>query len=876
MASRLLPILALALSTSTAVAQPTVSAPAFLPGGAALGASPGAQQNPGISGSDDGTTLVVWSDARTGIAGSAQTDLDVLGVRLDAAGNRLDATPFVIAGGFGDQRAPNLSWNGQDWLVLWEAQVPTEFYYSYEVRAARVSKQGLVLDAVPLAPLGIDWDGLSYRAVALGSTWVVVSAGLDFGNTGIWARRVNADGTYPDPGPVQLIASTSLLAAADVEVAGGELLITWFGSIEGGAQRFGGNLAPIGSPFSIPGTSIVSSGSSYYVIWQAGNLKLGSPMSLSGQLALPAGAVLSNNQYTAFEMDGSWDGAQWWIGWRDAFFGLRYSRVNAAGAILDPGGKTLDTVQEDWMSDYRFAALPGGGTFVAWMELVGSPLSTYQVYVARIAPSAVASPRIIPGVSAPSQIRADVVPGGTGSLVTFLGKGATSSDIAFQRLDGSGNVLDPNPVVLHTANNVSAPRAAFNGSIFLVVWADNGFIYGKRVRPDGTSLDAAPRLLMQGFAPDVAALGDTFCVVGTDYGISIQYIFPFAVLVGADGSVLTDRVALGNSYASAPHVEAVGSRFFALWNRNYSHDDPQGQAEGAFVDLTGAATPSFVIAYNGFVPSAAVSPNEVMIVFRTNSVANANNDVAYRRMLYDGTFPAAQAVLSAAPYRQMFPTVAWSGSEFVAAWEDQRNAATFFDVRTDVYGARISAGGMLLDPGAFPIEDADAGAVRPALGALSGAVYAATGVFRAEAPYASMRLSLRSIDGCAGGSAPLGIGCGGSGGFVPSLAAAGCPVEGGTVELALANALGGAPALLVLGGAPVALNLPGACTLHAPPAVVVPLTLLGAGPGFGHTSLAGVVPAGAGAATITAQFVVLDAGNPFGVAASNAVVLTVP
>ncbi len=878
MFSRLIRPLGLSLCiAAAATAQLAVSSPSFLPGGATPGASPGHQQGTAMAGSDDGTVLVVWSDARTSVAGGVQTDFDILGMRLDDQGQRLDPMPFVIGGGFGYQREPLVSWNGQNWLVMWEAQVPTQSYFADEARAVRVSKQGQVLDSQQIAPFGAGASGSTRHLCANGSTWLAVTEGAGpLGDTVIIARRIAADGSLAEAAPVVIVPA--YLFAYEIESAGGEYLLTSLDinyQIRG--RRFSATLAPVGAPFTLPGTDLTSNGTGYYLTWLPdSNEKRGSPLSVSGVLAIPNGAVLSASPWAWNESGGTWDGTQWWIGWADGFYGLSYSRVTAAGVVLDPEGIKLDTVQKWWMTGFRFVGLPGGGMMLGWQEYVGSPLAVYQAYASRVDSAGVASPRIVPGVSAPSQMRADVVRGGTGALVTFLSKAATTTDIVFQRLDGAGAVLDVEPIVLHTGNNVGAPRAAFNGEVFLVVWADNGTVYGKRVRPDGSVIDAAPLLAITGFSPDVAAIGDTFCVVGAEVGFSPEYVFPWALLVGGDGQVLTEKVTLGNSYASVPRVEAVGNRFLAVWQRNYSHDDPQGEADGAFIDLGGTATPSFVIAYNGFVPEAAVSPSEVMVVFRTNSTANANNDVAFRRMLPDGTLPTAQQVLSAAPYRQMFPTVAWTGSEFIATWEDQRNAITFYDVRTDVYGARISAAGQLLDPNAFVVEDVAAGASRPALAALSGVVYSATGVYLGDAPFASVRMSLRTIDDCSGGLALLGQGCAGSGGFVPQLVSSGCTEGNGWVDLSMSNALGGTTAFMVLGGPPVALNLKGACTLYAPPVSVTALSLLGSGPGAGHVLVSGRMPPGLPASTLTTQFVVLDPGTPKGITASNAIVLTLP
>ncbi len=67
--------------------------------------------------------------------------------------------------------------------------------------------------------------------------------------------------------------------------------------------------------------------------------------------------------------------------------------------------------------------------------------------------------------------------------------------------------------------------------------------------------------------------------------------------------------------------------------------------------------------------------------------------------------------ISKAAGSQGAPAVAFDGSSFLVAWQDDRSAST----RPDVYGARVSAAGVLLDPGGIPISPAPGGQVMPAV-----------------------------------------------------------------------------------------------------------------------------------------------------------------
>ena len=84
-----------------------------------------------------------------------------------------------------------------------------------------------------------------------------------------------------------------------------------------------------------------------------------------------------------------------------------------------------------------------------------------------------------------------------------------------------GNVLDPNSIVLASGQGIrtQAPRIAYDGTNFLVVWAEvRGAedVYGARVAPDGTVLDPGGFQITHGVNaeryPDVAFDGENYVV----------------------------------------------------------------------------------------------------------------------------------------------------------------------------------------------------------------------------------------------------------------------------------------------------------------------------------------------------------------------------
>src|SRR2546423_1417293 len=61
---------------------------------------------------------------------------------------------------------------------------------------------------------------------------------------------------------------------------------------------------------------------------------------------------------------------------------------------------------------------------------------------------------------------------------------------------------------------------------------------------------------------------------------------------------------------------------------------------------------------------------------------------------------AAQAAIVPAPDDQEEPSVAANGNGYFVVWADKR---TYGSTEYDIYGARVSASGEVLDPGGIPI-----------------------------------------------------------------------------------------------------------------------------------------------------------------------------
>ncbi len=874
------------LAAPGAAQVPPVSAQQLLPGDLQAGGVYGNEQAPAIAAGGQGF-LVVWADARTvplgATANDAQSDVDIYGLRLDAAGQPLDAVPFPIAASFGYQRDPRVSWNGQNWLVAWEDQAPTQSFYETRIKAVRVSPQGQVLDATPITLFA---PGDEVQLTANGSTWLAVSQSYD-SNTfvGLTGRRIAANGTLLDSNPVVMVAGTYfLLFNVQVAAAQGEYLLTWQGLNNQLAQRFGSSLQPLGPEITYPGLYqvryLAGNGSGWFMAWNGNDGLRASPLKADGTLlVLPDGAqVATGFDAYSFEYDVGWNGTQWIVAWLHTYDAVRLSRVTTAGVVLDPGGVVQDPTDDDFIYGMKVAGgAAGAGVQVVWSDIRTGGQYFYDVRGRHASATLVPGAESILAVSAPAQLRADLAEYPGGALAVFESRTSTSTRILAQRMSADGTALDAEPIVVASGASLGPATATWNGRIFLVAWGDTDGIRARRMYLDGSFVDAGSILVMPGgFSPDVAALGETFLVIGLKIGLNIQYINVHATRVDGLGGQVLDPVPLtiAGSYSLLPRVIAAGDRWLATWEQHGTHDDPQAFINTCFITQAGAHTPQASVYYSGGFPDVASSGNEFLFVFRTNSIANANNDVGFRRMLPDGSMPAAAVLFGVVPGRQLYNAVAWNGNEFVAAWEDQRNQATFYDGRTDVYAARVSAGGTLIDVGAFGVETGQQPSARPALAPVigtAGSTLVVTSTMSHDPGTQSWRIATRIV-----GPAPLwsdvGHALAGAAG-PPLLAGQGSLTASSPTTITLSGGAPAAPAAVVIGFSALHAPFKGGVLVPMPDALLTGL----ATDGLGGLSLSALWPTGVPSGfALFLQAWIADGAGPMGFAASNGVRASTP
>lgn len=713
-------------------------------------------------------TLVAWTDyrARSGGGQTVQSDGDIFGVRLNDLGEPIDATPFLIAGGMGLQQRPALAWNGENWLVLYTSQDPVGGYYEHRLRAVRVSPLGQVLDPIPILfpPAQFTPDTIGMNLAGQNGQWLITRCvyHADGYGTYLAGERIGGDGHLLDESPVVLMdwiygATTCLSGNGEYLVAGP----TWNDSTTFQARRVGLNGVPNGAAFNVPSLNIASSDDEYYVVWIAGYTNLvGSRMTGAGTLLTPAGTVLVSNfsQYHQSAVAG--DGTTWWVEW-GAADQLHLLRVSAAGLPLDPDGGALLPITIGGSINQAYSPMlaprGAGGISLFWYDLRASLGADANVFALPISAENVAGVERCLSTGTPSQRNPDFSDGpGGGVAIAYVSEGANNDRVLVSFLSPSGAPLGGEPIEVFQGPTVGVAGIAFNGEQFMVTW-DQGSsglsptqVMARRLNPDGTFLDEQPILVMPGFNPAIEALGTNFLIAAARFATYPQFIYLYGNRIdGLTGTVLDGPAGLflGGGYVNGKvRVRSDGAQWWVAAHSMWTHDSSQGDAILARVPPVGPATQAFnptPVAGGSGDPDLAFSGEKYLIVWRMNSLSNANNYIAGRVMNADGSFPPGYFTIAEAAGRQLRPTVSWDGDTFVVGWDDQRNQSSFFDARTDVYAARVTEQGTVLDLNAIPIAtNPEADSAVATFSHADGATLFAYSNFDLSPPFDSYRIRL--------------------------------------------------------------------------------------------------------------------------------------
>ncbi len=479
----------------------------------------------------------------------------------------------------------------------------------------------------------------------------------------------------------------------------------------------------LAAPYDQEKPAVAFDGSVFLMVWSDKRRDCDSADILGTRL-LPDGTVLDKSsiaislaQHSQYAPAVCFDGTNFLVVWEDRRNDGEYqdiygARVSPDGAVLDTGGIVISAANGH--QRYPAAAFDGTNSLVVWDD---ERTGGYDIRGARVtaAGTVLDTAGLVILQAVDSQRRPDVSSDGTNSLVVWYDGRIGLSGIRGARVTPQGTVLDTQgfTISLMWVDDSVFPAVEFDGDNFLAVW-ENGSsgICGARVTPQGTVLDPNGLALSHGFLyfPDLAFDGENYLVVWYDD------ILPgdiFGVRVTKDGTVLDTadiRITRALRLQTKPCAAFGGTDFVVAW-QDYRDDGVRPDIYGARVTPQGA-----VIEPDGFLVSMAASgqANPVAAFDGENYLAvwqdgrNNNVKVYGARVTANGTvldpsgFPIVQTSGD-----QWYPDAAPLGSNFLVAWQDLGDVG--------IRGARVTSGGVVLDPLGLVISEASGAERTPAV-----------------------------------------------------------------------------------------------------------------------------------------------------------------
>lgn len=389
------------------------------------------------------------------------------------------------------------------------------------------------------------------------------------------------------------------------------------------------------------------------------------------------------------------DGARYLLGWEDYREppALRVSVMDATGALADTNGTLVAT--NDMDAPMLNARAPG-----AFLAVSGED-SVWAIPVAAQDGAVTVGTQQLVSVAGACERYNSGGCDGTNYWVAFEYHPAQSTrlgDIALQGVSADGVPIFPSPrLVCTTGGDQWGPTAAVGQDAVYVVWTDDrnprDQVWGQRLTLGGIRLGTNVQIgTSASFAyfPDIASDGTNFLAVWDDSSSGKMR----GRFLKADGS-MGSAFNVGGSDISNPSVTFGGGCFLTLCADDATIRFRRYHPGGTAVDT--AASNLYTSSLLRWAPKAAYHPgnHQFLVTWRDQ----ATSQILGRTL--DASTAAAGNVITALVIN------AWTASENCGVACDGTNWLCLFkDMRQGIdglYGARVDAGGDVLDPSPFPI-----------------------------------------------------------------------------------------------------------------------------------------------------------------------------
>jgi hypothetical protein len=632
--------------------------------GFSLVPAPYGQTDPAIA-TDGSGFLVVWADQRSA------SDYDIYGTRIDSLGQILDPSGIEICFAIYDQERPNVAFDGNNYLVVWEdmRNNPSE----RDIYGARVSVDGTVLEPTGFAITtaiddqfrpSIAFDGTNYLAV-----WQDRRIGGYFDDD-IFGARIDPSGTVIDTNSFLVSRTPDNQRAPSVAFGDSTFFAVWQDDRIGGTDYdiYGTQIYPDGTVFDTIGIALYTE---------------------NGNQSYPRIAFGANIYL---------------IIWNE----LHAIRITQNGFVLDSTSIEISPNPQIQYTNHS-VTFNGANFFASWVQ---DPANHY-IYGARVDPAGY--------VIDTSGIAISLLSGGR-PVVEFAGSihfvAWMTNDIFGSRVHQSGTVIDTNGYVISTEQyyyEQNTPAIAFDGTNYLAVWSDfrsdSVFdIYGARIDQFGNILDH-PCLSISAsnndqLNPSISFDGTNYFVIWEDFRNG-NYSDIYGTRVTPLGNVLEPFgiiVSSASNNQGNPSIEFDGANYLAVWRdrrsgSNYDIYCTRINQNGNVLNPSGTAISTAVNDQN--FPSVSFGDSNYLVVWQ--DMRASNNDIYGARVnLLGNVIDPVGIAISEAPLDQTKPIIAFDITNHLVVWEDGRNGSDSFDI----YATRVDQNITILDSQNIAISNA--------------------------------------------------------------------------------------------------------------------------------------------------------------------------
>jgi hypothetical protein len=379
-------------------------------------------------------------------------------------------------------------------------------------------------------------------------------------------------------------------------------------------------------------------------------------------------------------------------GGTDCDDGRRDTHPGATEVCLDGVDQDCDTIVDGPMlmgTDLRvsdtssglFSMTPtlawSGSEFgVGWHD---NRAGSFELFVARV--SATGTKMGMEQLVGPSSGDPFLAWGGSEYGASWVAYSGSSMEIAFARIAPAGTVVGT-PLQVTAADGGSyGPAHVWNGSEYGVSWYDdrdgNREIYFTRVSGAGSKIGPDVRVTNDPGSSDnvgtrsIAWTGSQYGVCWIDDRHGTREVFfarvaPDGAMVGSDVRVTSDA-----AMAASAALVWTGSQFGLVWtsdrdgNREvyFARLAPGGALAGSHVRVTTAVNDSDF-------PDIAWTGSEFGVAWNDERMAVDSGSPYFVRISVAGVIVGPE--LQVATHRSIMPSLQWTGSEYGVTWEDDR------------------------------------------------------------------------------------------------------------------------------------------------------------------------------------------------------------